>query len=293
MIIIHSAQAFLVIYFSRLSWFYTDVLVFELFYLIVFKKCFLKIRYYHMITWSLNTILQFLPYKSGLIYGNDDIQGGMIRCSLATGSGTAELATYWMFYTFHIELILSFVLIVLFSVITISYCYYMSRKDVTNMYMLPKIRSTWSTLILYPVGINITFFQKIILLITFEGMLIAWLPNAFYAVYFNIFVVKHHHPPDNGLVIVNYFHLSNAFYGVLLSLIFYTKTDDAIVQWKLVFHRLLSALNNKGSIESSISFEERPTVNVTKETYESNVIRETYHSTKNNNLVSNPIINIA
>ena len=87
------------------------------------------------------------------MYGNDDSQSGLTRCGLATGKGTPAAAAYWVFYTFQIELMISFVLIAIFSVITISYCYYMSRKDTANMYMLPKIRSTWSTLILYPLGI--------------------------------------------------------------------------------------------------------------------------------------------
>jgi len=160
------AQAFLVIFFSRISWFYTDVLVFELFYLIVYKKHYLKIRYHHMIVWSFNILLQFLIYSEGNIYGNDDAQSGFMRCGISNGTGTPLKAAYWMFYTFQLELIISFILIAIFSVITISYCYYMSKKDVANMYMLPKIRSTWSTLILYPLGsLKIINFNLILSLI--------------------------------------------------------------------------------------------------------------------------------
>lgn len=128
-------------------------------------------------------------------------------------------------------------------------------------------------------------------------MLIAWVPYALYAHYFNMYVVNNHHPPDNGLLVANYFHLSNALYGVILSFIFYTKTGDAITEWKLIFSGLFNTFSSdkriirkdnnvnedSGSRQSSISIGDRPTVNVTNMS----------HQSSNNKAVSNPIINIA
>jgi hypothetical protein len=129
-------------------------------------------------------------------------------------------------------------------------------------------------------------------------MLIAWVPYSLYAYHFNLYVVNNHHPPDNGLVVSDYFHLSNALYGVCLSFIFYAKTGDAIIEWKIIFNNLFNSLygiriksidininesNDRDSRLSSISFGERTTVNVTKIS----------NQKSNNNSVSNPIINIA
>ena len=67
-----SAQAFLNIFFSRMSWFFTDVLIFQLFYIVVFKKYFLNVKYMHCIVWSVNILLQILPYTTSTTYGFDD-----------------------------------------------------------------------------------------------------------------------------------------------------------------------------------------------------------------------------
>ena len=40
-----SIQGFCSLYFGRMSWFYTDVLIFQLFYVVVFKSYFLDKRY--------------------------------------------------------------------------------------------------------------------------------------------------------------------------------------------------------------------------------------------------------
>jgi len=71
-------------------------------------------------------------------------------------------------------------------------------------------------------------------------MLIAWVPYQLYAHYFNLYMLSHHHPPKHGFVVLNYFHLSNALYGVCLSFIYYTKTGDAIIEWKLLLNKLFT-----------------------------------------------------
>ena len=67
-----SAQAFLNMFFSRMSWLFTDVLIFQLFYIVVFKKCFLNVKYMHCIVWPVNILQQILPYTTGTRYGFDD-----------------------------------------------------------------------------------------------------------------------------------------------------------------------------------------------------------------------------
>jgi len=81
-----SAQGFLLIFFSRMSWFFTDVLIFQLFYIVVFKRFFLNVKYMHCIVWPLNILLQILPYSTGTTYGEDDGQ----VCFFGQGKGSFD-----------------------------------------------------------------------------------------------------------------------------------------------------------------------------------------------------------
>ena len=56
-----SIQGFCFLFFSRMSWFYTDVLIFQLFYVVVFKRYFLDKRYMDVLVFTLNMVLALIP----------------------------------------------------------------------------------------------------------------------------------------------------------------------------------------------------------------------------------------
>lgn len=231
-----ATQGFLSLFFSRASIFFTDVLIFQLFYLILFKRYFLKIKHDHIIVWTLNSILQFVPLTTGTIYGQDDDDAGsavgitVARCALAVGSGTLDEEVKWAAYTYQLELVGSFVFILIFTVAILVYRYRMSISE-----------KSWSTLLFYPVGLLITY-----------------VPSSVYSYYFNSYHYAHNTFPYHGFVIANDLLALNAIYGVILSIIFYSTTKLALYEWKTVIKKILFGSSdpdddNRMSVSSVIS----------------------------------------
>jgi len=163
-----AVQGFVLYFFAKASWFFTDVLIFQLFHVIVYKRYFLKIKYNHMIVWTLNLILQIGPYTTGNAYGQDDDGSGIpvIRCSLGAGSGNYRTEYAWISDAFQLELIISFVFIGFFTIAILVYCFQMSRSYGGNTYLSPNVRNSWSTVILYPLGMLITYVPSVVYGIT-------------------------------------------------------------------------------------------------------------------------------
>lgn len=70
-------------------------------------------------------------------------------------------------------------------------------------------------------------------------MLIAYVPDAIFAVYLNSYLKKYNNIFPYGQVIQNYFHAANAMYGVLLSLIFYIRTKQARYEWYTIYRSII------------------------------------------------------
>ena len=149
-----SAQGFLLIFFSRMSWFFTDVLIFQLFYIVVFKKYFLSVKHMHCIVWPLN----ILPYTTGTTYGEKDGQ----VCFFGQGKGSFGAVVAWNQYTLTIELFISFAIIIILTFVVLFYCLNMNTTMTSHLYLAQKIRESWSIVILYPCAV-----------------LVAWAPSFF------------------------------------------------------------------------------------------------------------------
>ena len=214
-----SLSGFVLYFFSKMSWFYTDVLIFQLFHVIVYKRFFLKIKYNHMFVWTLNLILQLGPYTTGNTYGQDDDGTGIpvIRCALGAGSGGYRTEYAWISDAFQLELIISFVFIGFFTIAILVYCFQMSRSYGGNTYLSPNVRNSWSTVILYPLG-----------------MLVTYVPSVVFGHIDNTHFENHHVRLHHGYVIRDYLQASNALYGVFLAIIFYWKTEVAVEEWKSI-----------------------------------------------------------
>jgi len=205
-----SAQAFLNMFFSRMSWFFTDVLIFQLFYIVVFKKYFLNVKYMHCIVWPLNILLQVLPFTTGTRYGFDDgevVFEHHIICYLGTGTGSFNTSLTWMQYAFNIELLISFFIIIVLSIAVVVYSLNVKSTKTSHVYLAQRIRESWSIVILYPCA-----------------MVISWVPSTIYGYYIFNLEIAGKNLPHHNVVIVGYLNAINALYGPLLALIFYTKT---------------------------------------------------------------------
>ena len=236
-------------YFARMSWFFTDVLIFQLFYVVVFKSYFLDKRYMHAIVFTLNMVLALTPLSAGLTYGQDDDDQGipLVACDISNGKSVDDdaIRNHWIDYTFNVELYASFVFIIILTGIVVVYSLTIKYTKSSSVYINERIKDSWKVIILYPLA-----------------MMIAWVPGVAYAFYFISYQSDHSGTyPPNGNVIVNYLQAINVLYGPFLSIIFYTKTLDARRAWMynlkcLMYLVMRIDIDDRSTCESIISIED-------------------------------------
>jgi len=218
-----------------MSWFFTDVLIFQLFYIVVFKKYFLNVKHMHCIVWSVNILLQILPYTTGTAYGADDdkkVFESNLICFFGPGTGSIGTSLEWMQYVFNIELFISIFIIIMLSTAVVIYSLSMKSTMTSHVYLAQRIRESWSIVILYPCA-----------------MLIAWVPSTIYIYYSLNLENSGKGLPYNNTVIIDYLNACNALYGPLLAMIFYTKTLEARRAWISNFRRLHHFITNSKTNE--------------------------------------------
>ena len=169
----------------------------------------------------MNIVLQILPYIKGSYYGEtfeDDLDISKIRCFLANRNNVYT-AMHWDDIVLNSQLIMSFIIIVVFTSIIIIYSCFI---DKSNSVVRAHTNDTISTVIWYPLA-----------------MLVAFVPSTVFAFVFNKHIDEHGHPMHHGIVILDYLLAANAFYGVFLTLIYYIKTKQAIHEWYKIFRSIL------------------------------------------------------
>ena len=204
-----AAQGFGIVFFIRMSWFYTDVLIFQLFYVVVFKSYFLNKRYMDALVFALNIALSLAPLSTGSRYGIADIYKSISLCFINDGGGGR-----WLFYAIQLEMYISFIMIIILAAIIVCYSLFFNTNKSSNIYINERIKDSWKVVILYPLA-----------------MMVTWLPGQVYAFYENEYLKKNKKVPKNGSVIFDYLFAFSVLYGPLLSIIFYTKTLDARRAW--------------------------------------------------------------
>ena len=221
-----TAQGFIRIFFARMSWFFTDVLIFQLFYIVVYEKYFLNVTSMHCIVWSVNILLQFLPYTTGTTYGTDVDGINYKICLLGIGRGSDNAYYQWYQFAYNIELLISFAMIIILSAIVVYYSSNVKTKT-SHMYLAQRIRESWTIVILYPFA-----------------MLISWVPRISYSYYGTYLDNAGKELPNHYIVIDNYLAAITALYGPFLAMIFYTKTLDARRAWMFNLRCILSLITD-------------------------------------------------
>ena len=231
-------QGFLSLFFGRASWYFTDVLIIQLYNIVVFRKFYLTEWHMHFIVWTINITLQILPYTTGSYYGrsfDDDKDIPVLRCVITHSTDVAN-ALFWNNFVMNAQLVMSFIIIVGFTIIILVYSCYV---DKSNSILREHIRDTSSTAMLYPLS-----------------MLITYVPSTITGFVVNSHIDKYGHPPYHGMVIVNYFLASNALYGLFLSLIFYFKTKEAYHEWLKIFQSIFYRAATQDDVNPSINTSE-------------------------------------
>ena len=217
--ILCSAQAFSLLFFGRMSWNFTLVLVFQLCFIVVYKKYFLNIKYMHIIVWTFTISLAFLPFSTGTHYGRSasTTEPVAVRCNFYNPNGDRKTADRWKQYSFRIELFTCFSMMTLLSIIVVIYSQCMNDSKTSHVYLAQRIRESWSTVILYP-----------------AAMLLTWVPSTGYGFFEEYFS----NLPSHYYVISDYLTACQSLYGPLLAIIYYSKTQDARRAWLHNFKRM-------------------------------------------------------
>lgn len=232
-------QSFMTIFFPRMSWFFTNALVIQLFSVVVFAKHFLNLKYMHVIVWSLNVLLQILPVTTGTSYGTDDDYIPLAICLYSKGIGTIQDRNRWNRYAFDIPLFISFAIIIILSTIIVLYSLRLKNIKSSNVYLIQRIQHSWSIVILYPLA-----------------MLVSWVPFSVWSFYSYYLQEIEKEMPKHYYLIFDYLNALTAMYGILLALIFYTKTSDAKQAWIYNFRYIFNILADKAVDKN---FDERST----------------------------------
>lgn len=205
-----STQSFLMNFFYRGTWFWTTMLSFQLHNLVLHGKPYFSLLAMHIICWSLNIILQFIPFATNY-YGEDDEATGKVTCYIANGSN-AKASHIWEIVTFVIPLFCCLLLMSYFSLqMLLKYWY-------QDLSLYPLISSAINMTGLYPFG-----------------LILMWIPHAIFALIYNIAPSLGY--PDNidwGILYTPLLFFSFAWgglYGVLLAAIFFIKGSEARSRW--------------------------------------------------------------
>ena len=203
-----SIQAFFYLYFIPASWLWTAVLIYQLRSLILFKQISLAMTYVHAICWSIPLITSLLPLTTNP-YGQDDFENGFSPCSLG-GDRTTRLL--WISTT---DSGLSFMLVILMTIWLVQIHRYLSTVDSYDS--TEKQKSLFASMKLYPLA-----------------LLITWAPR-FAA---NVGVGIQSIGKDNYQIGIIPAAILASQYGVIVAIIFFTKSAAARLLWYNLFKRL-------------------------------------------------------
>jgi len=180
------AQGFLSLFFGRSSIFFTEIIIIQLLFVIVYRRFFLDIYITHIIVWPLNIILQILPYTTGAYYGRtfDDDKGvPIIRCLVAHSSNVNN-ALFWNNYVLNFWILASFGVIGICTIGILCYSSYVIHVQPSNIVLRNYISDICSTVIWYhhhhhhhlTIYINVIIIIIIIYRYPF-AMLVAYVPS--------------------------------------------------------------------------------------------------------------------
>ena len=202
-------QGFISINAERASWFWTDCLILNIYGIMVCEKYIIKSKTrLHIIVWTIVILLAFIPYATGVHYGTTSISP--VRCGF--GPIGSNAANNWG-KSQNLLCIFSLIIIFVIAIRICIYIYYPSKHNQNEISRPHKVKFL-KTLLLYP-----------------AAMFICWVPSQFYN------LVSGESSPTQALI-YDCFHILSPLYGLLLSLIFYTRTDKARTEWINILIRL-------------------------------------------------------
>ena len=199
----------------------------------------LTITQSHIITLSINVLLQSLPFTTQTYYGSTDDSEKQV-CTFSQGKGTMRMTLIWVDNLVHLELIICFVILFLLTAVIIFHDRCFRSSSSLNMPFVQSIQKKgWTIMLMYPLA-----------------MFASWLPGIIFAWYH----YYHHHiiiiiiiviryvseyqktyvdPPVRSTQISSLLTIFNTLYGLFLSIIFYSQTSEARKCWMEIFNQFI------------------------------------------------------
>lgn len=208
-------QGFIVEFFEKASWLWTDILILNIYGIVLYKKCLISIKNSHLIIWTVVILLSLLPFTENVTYGG---VGNITGCSFSGNNNFSK----WSALS-HFLLLVSLLIIIILS-FRIAIFVYTLNYDSDNGIAVPLTQldqriatEATITMILYP-----------------TAMVLCWLPSQIFGLYVNI----SQDYSNNNRITDNAMHTICPLYGLLLTLIYYIRTKGAKEEWKNLFQSL-------------------------------------------------------
>jgi len=197
-----SFQGFLSLTTEKASWLWTDMLMLNIYGIVICSKYIFKLKAAHVIVWTMVFLFSFLPFINGGIYGISPQYLGKRRCGYAGGSDPKAHKHFWT--DVQNTICLGSICFIVFIVIRI-YVYKKGKNDDQSLLEKGSDSEALTTMILYPMA-----------------MICCWLPSQIYN-----YICPPEKPTNNELLVNNIFHILAPQYGLCLSIIFYSRTKKA------------------------------------------------------------------
>lgn len=207
--------------FEKVSWLTTDVLILNIYGIVIMRKILLDMKKTFIVIGTTVTTLTFLPFCNGVGYGGIT---GFVRCSYYNykdPSNYSPVALWGLIQQTIAVSSLLFILLIILRILVYLYCDYKEDEKLRTANQMLLAKESWRTMILYPIS-----------------LIVCWLPSQLYAI---IHEISPSSPLSNTRI-----YLSDALYmlapmnGLFLSLIFYIKTSEAKKEWTSIFRNLIN-----------------------------------------------------
>lgn len=148
-------QGFLYLFFFPAAWLWTTALLYQLRCVMIFKKVWLPVKYFHLVIWIIAAMMAVLPLSTNS-YGQDDYANGLYPCNLG---GNRRDASIWAVTNLGALAALSFLLMIVMSLqIAVFYARQASPMPENVSALYKAIR--W-----YPLGLLLTWLPLTVLYI--------------------------------------------------------------------------------------------------------------------------------
>lgn len=144
-------------FFFPASWTFTSFMCYQLRCLLINKEVWISLKWIHIITWSITSLVTFVPLLFDVEFGEDDKYSKESPCNIVTNNNNVNI--YIVFDTWLSILVISFILMFYWS---IEVAMYFKREGIDNSYRMYNI---YTSIILYPLGLVIVWLPLLMLIV--------------------------------------------------------------------------------------------------------------------------------